>query len=177
MPKVEEKLKKGEIKFKSSEKLLALKWCNKREVWMLSTCHTAKLSDTGKKGHRQGCGRRKDEDSPSRLTARHFPSLVSEDEIPKKAFKRRCAGCHPVYARECPRLQEEKKITEIKVTEKISYADARKKYREMVNPTYSRYCAAVATIKRCTDSCHTDPWIEKNAKCSSKNGKKEGGRG
>ncbi|KAG8238844.1 hypothetical protein J437_LFUL018293 [Ladona fulva] len=39
LPKMEEKLKKGEIKFKSSEKLLALKWCSKNEVWMPSTCH------------------------------------------------------------------------------------------------------------------------------------------
>ncbi|KAG8236629.1 hypothetical protein J437_LFUL016462 [Ladona fulva] len=31
MPKMEEKLKKGAIRFKSSEKLLALKWCSKRE--------------------------------------------------------------------------------------------------------------------------------------------------
>ncbi|KAG8236167.1 hypothetical protein J437_LFUL005274 [Ladona fulva] len=81
-----------------------------------------------------------------------------------------CEGCLPVYTRECPRLQEEKKITEIKVIEKVSYADARKKYREKVSPTFSRSYAAVTTIKRCSVSCQTDPWIEKakNAKEKAK---------
>lgn len=43
-----EKLKKGERSFRSTHNLLALKWQNKREVYMLSTCHSADLIDTKK---------------------------------------------------------------------------------------------------------------------------------
>ncbi|KAG8236261.1 hypothetical protein J437_LFUL011015 [Ladona fulva] len=70
-----------------------------------------------------------------------------------------CKGSHPVYAREFPRLQEEKKITELKIIEKMSYADARKTYWELVSPTFSCSYAAVATIK--SVGCQTDPCIEK----------------
>ena len=37
-PPMSEKLKKGEIQFRSSGTLLALKWMDNKEVWMLSTC-------------------------------------------------------------------------------------------------------------------------------------------
>ena len=46
---METKLKKGDFKFMFSENLLALKWCDRREVWMLSTCHSAEMIETGKK--------------------------------------------------------------------------------------------------------------------------------
>lgn len=41
MPRMKEKLKSGELSFRSSGNLLALKWQSKHEVWMLSTSHSA----------------------------------------------------------------------------------------------------------------------------------------
>ncbi|XP_046398242.1 piggyBac transposable element-derived protein 4-like [Ischnura elegans] len=61
MPRMEEKLKKGELRFRSSEKLLALKWCDKREVWMLSTCHSAGVIETTKKDRQTGVVTKKPE--------------------------------------------------------------------------------------------------------------------
>lgn len=48
MPHMPEKLKKGELSFRSEEKMLAQKLCDKREVWMLSTFHKADMKITGK---------------------------------------------------------------------------------------------------------------------------------
>lgn len=55
-----------------------------------------------------------------------------------------CEGTHPVYARDCPKMMEEKKIMEIKTVEKLPYHEARKKYRTLIAPTFSRSYAAVA---------------------------------
>jgi len=41
MPKIEEQLKKGEACFRTSKNLLAMKWMNKKEVYMISNMHTA----------------------------------------------------------------------------------------------------------------------------------------
>jgi hypothetical protein len=49
MPKMEQKLKKNEICFRSSKNLLAIKWCDKKEVWMLTTCHNSDIVPTVKK--------------------------------------------------------------------------------------------------------------------------------
>lgn len=46
MPRMDKKLKKGEAGFWSSECLLAMKWHDKREVYMLSTLHTEEFVDT-----------------------------------------------------------------------------------------------------------------------------------
>ena len=46
MPRMDKKLKKGEASFWSSECLLAMKWHDKREVYMLSTFHTEEFVDT-----------------------------------------------------------------------------------------------------------------------------------
>lgn len=48
MPALSKKLKKGEIEFMSTDKLLALKWQDKREVRMLSTLHTSEIVATDK---------------------------------------------------------------------------------------------------------------------------------
>lgn len=48
------KLKRGEVAFRSSNKgILALKWHDKKEVKMLSTMHTAKMINTGKKNRKE----------------------------------------------------------------------------------------------------------------------------
>ncbi|CAK9809208.1 PiggyBac transposable element-derived protein 4 [Anthophora quadrimaculata] len=39
MPIFQDKLNTGEASFRSSKHLLAMKWCDKREVYMLSSCH------------------------------------------------------------------------------------------------------------------------------------------
>ncbi|CAG5123949.1 unnamed protein product [Candidula unifasciata] len=49
LPEIDEKLKKGEISSKSASSLLAMKWYDKREVWMLTTCHNSDMVTTGKK--------------------------------------------------------------------------------------------------------------------------------
>ena len=46
MPKIENKLQKGEASFRSSKYLLAMKWYDKREVYMLSTFHTEEFVNT-----------------------------------------------------------------------------------------------------------------------------------
>lgn len=48
MPKMKEKLKSGELSFRSSGNLLALKWQSKHEVWMLSTSHSAEYRNSRK---------------------------------------------------------------------------------------------------------------------------------
>ncbi|XP_078045556.1 piggyBac transposable element-derived protein 4 isoform X2 [Augochlora pura] len=54
MPKMPEKLQKGDLSFRSSGNLLALKWQDKREVWMLSTSHSAEYKDCQKKNYQTG---------------------------------------------------------------------------------------------------------------------------
>ena len=46
MPNISNKLCKGEIAFQSTDKLLALKWMDKREVLMLSSYHSAEYIET-----------------------------------------------------------------------------------------------------------------------------------
>jgi hypothetical protein len=48
MPDLKQKIKKGEILYNSTKNLLALKWMDKREVRMLSTCHSPQMLPTGK---------------------------------------------------------------------------------------------------------------------------------
>lgn len=45
MPIIQNKLKTGEASFRSSNLLLAMKWCDKREVYMLSTFHNKEFVD------------------------------------------------------------------------------------------------------------------------------------
>lgn len=52
MPKMTKDLNTGEIIFRSSSNMLALKWKDKRDVYMLSTCHTANFTSTKKKDSR-----------------------------------------------------------------------------------------------------------------------------
>ncbi|KAJ8927665.1 hypothetical protein NQ314_019846 [Rhamnusium bicolor] len=48
MPDLEHVLDRGETQYKCSNKLLALKWKDKREVFMLTTMHNSEVSGTGK---------------------------------------------------------------------------------------------------------------------------------
>jgi hypothetical protein len=59
MPKMEQKLRKGEINFRSTGSLLALKWSDKREVWMLTTCHNSEMVPTEKEDRKTGVSVRK----------------------------------------------------------------------------------------------------------------------
>ncbi|KAK2578713.1 hypothetical protein KPH14_000840 [Odynerus spinipes] len=49
MPKMDEKLKKGEACFRSAGNMLAIKWQDKKEVWMISTVHKAEFADVKKR--------------------------------------------------------------------------------------------------------------------------------
>ncbi len=44
----------GEADFKSCEEMLAVKWCDKRDVHMLTTVHSAEMSPSGKIDHTTG---------------------------------------------------------------------------------------------------------------------------
>jgi len=52
MPIMDKKLKKGEIDFRTTSNLLALKWRDKRDVFMLSTFHNSEFICTGKKNYK-----------------------------------------------------------------------------------------------------------------------------
>ncbi|KAG8239013.1 hypothetical protein J437_LFUL005070 [Ladona fulva] len=54
MPKMEEKLKKGNIQFMCSDIFLALKWCDRKEIWMLSTCHDSHMLEYSKVDYKTG---------------------------------------------------------------------------------------------------------------------------
>lgn len=50
-----EKLKRGEFTFQSvSGLMLALKWCDKKEVWMLLIFHAAEMAETTKINYKKG---------------------------------------------------------------------------------------------------------------------------
>lgn len=59
MPRMEESLKIGEISYRSTNNLLAIKWRDKKDVWMLSTVHAATLIETEKRNYRTGLKRTK----------------------------------------------------------------------------------------------------------------------
>ncbi|CAK9813141.1 PiggyBac transposable element-derived protein 4 [Anthophora plagiata] len=50
MPKFTDRLEKGEASFRSSNNLLAVKWIDKKEVYMLSTMHTADFATVSRRG-------------------------------------------------------------------------------------------------------------------------------
>ncbi|KAL2731776.1 LOW QUALITY PROTEIN: piggyBac transposable element-derived protein 4-like [Vespula squamosa] len=52
MPVMDRKLEKGEVDFRTSNNLLALKWRDKSDILMLSTFHTSEFVSTGKKNYR-----------------------------------------------------------------------------------------------------------------------------
>lgn len=59
MPKMEEKLKGGECVSRSTHNLLALKWRDKKDVWMLSTSHSDDFVETKKINYQTGEPKRK----------------------------------------------------------------------------------------------------------------------
>ncbi|XP_014483478.1 PREDICTED: piggyBac transposable element-derived protein 4-like isoform X2 [Dinoponera quadriceps] len=53
MPRIDDQLKKGEVSFRSSKNLLALKWIDKEEVYIISTMHTADFTTISRYGGKQ----------------------------------------------------------------------------------------------------------------------------
>lgn len=47
-----------------------------------------------------------------------------------------CGGSHPAWSRDCPVWKKEKKITEIKIKDKLSIIEARKKYNS-ISPSFN----------------------------------------
>ena len=59
IPHMEEKLKRGEMCYRSTSVLLAMKWHDKKEVWMLSSAHAATLIESEKRDYRTGLYKKK----------------------------------------------------------------------------------------------------------------------
>lgn len=49
IPRIEKKLKEGEVTFLSSDNLLVMKWKDKKDVYMLSTMHTEEFVNVPKR--------------------------------------------------------------------------------------------------------------------------------
>lgn len=64
-----------------------------------------------------------------------------------------CSGEHAPRSRQCPKYKQEKVIQEIKVINKLSYPEARRKFREMAPPEFSASFAERA--KRIEITPHT----------------------
>ncbi|KAG5864425.1 hypothetical protein JTB14_019600 [Gonioctena quinquepunctata] len=54
MPQFTEKLQKGEMCFKNAKHILCIKWCDKREIYMLTTTHGVSMTVTGKTDRKSG---------------------------------------------------------------------------------------------------------------------------
>jgi hypothetical protein len=54
MPKLDAELKRGEMTFRSSGPALVLKWCDKREIHMITTLHDYGMSPTNKTDRQTG---------------------------------------------------------------------------------------------------------------------------
>ncbi|KAJ8944361.1 hypothetical protein NQ314_009493 [Rhamnusium bicolor] len=54
MPKLDEKLKRGEMSFRSSGPALVLKWCDKRDIYMITTLHDYNMSSMNKTDRQTG---------------------------------------------------------------------------------------------------------------------------
>ncbi|CAK9796304.1 PiggyBac transposable element-derived protein 4 [Anthophora quadrimaculata] len=57
--RMEENLKKGEICYRSTSNLLAMKWHSKKDVWMLSSVYSAVLMETEERDYRTGLFKQK----------------------------------------------------------------------------------------------------------------------
>ncbi|XP_064461912.1 uncharacterized protein LOC135372150 [Ornithodoros turicata] len=85
----------------------------------------------------------------------------------------RCANCkgnHPVYSRSCPRWQEEKEIPKMKVTQNISYREAKTQVEFARKGTFSEVVRrGVAPLRKSVETQtsgsppHTPPTQEKPA--------------
>ncbi|KAG5877600.1 hypothetical protein JTB14_010287 [Gonioctena quinquepunctata] len=54
MPQFTEKLQKGEMCFENAKHILCIKWCDKREIYMLTTTHGVSMTVTGKTDRKSG---------------------------------------------------------------------------------------------------------------------------
>ncbi|CAK9832664.1 PiggyBac transposable element-derived protein 4 [Anthophora retusa] len=50
MPKIHDRLRKGEASFRSSKNLLVIKWADKKHVYMLSAMHTSEFTTVSRHG-------------------------------------------------------------------------------------------------------------------------------
>ncbi|XP_064475461.1 uncharacterized protein LOC135389328 [Ornithodoros turicata] len=81
-----------------------------------------------------------------------------------------CKGSHPVYSRSCPRWQEEKEVLKVKVTQNISYKDAKTQVEFAKKGTFSEVVRrGVAPLRKSVETQtsgsppHTPPTQEKPA--------------
>ena len=76
-------------------------------------------------------------------------SLPSHGESPCTAAVKcsNCSGDHPSYSPTCPKWQEEKEVCRIKVTNNVTYPEARKLLIQPLTSTVMSYAAAVTAHK------------------------------
>ncbi|KAJ8928485.1 hypothetical protein NQ314_018955 [Rhamnusium bicolor] len=106
MPVLKEKLNKGEMMFKSAGPILTIKWCDKRDIYMLSTNDEIGMAEIEKKIDRleliqeifekykmptqlQSRGTASNVLHPTRLTERHFISKLPQVRGHRHAVRRR----------------------------------------------------------------------------------------
>jgi hypothetical protein len=85
------------------------------------------------------------------------PNCSKSDEHGDKPCDREvkclnCGGSHPAWSRDCPVWKKEKKITEIKIKDRLSIADARKKYNSLSPSLNLHKSFAQATAAKQTPS-------------------------
>ncbi|CAK9823997.1 PiggyBac transposable element-derived protein 4 [Anthophora retusa] len=54
MPHIEGKLTKGQFDYRCTDNLLALKWRDRKDVWMLSSAHEPKMIESGQRNYLTG---------------------------------------------------------------------------------------------------------------------------
>lgn len=83
-----------------------------------------------------------------------------------------CNGTHSARSRDCPKYKEEFKIQEIRTSQKISFAEAKRKYRESI-PSFTRSFASITAIPivkvdMSTQTCDMSTQTVEISPCSSK---------
>ena len=68
-----------------------------------------------------------------------------------------CQGDHVAISRDCPKRKIEKDIVTLKYTEKISFADARKRLQPSFDPSKDSYATVTQTLLNLQDLFHHGP--------------------
>ena len=82
------------------------------------------------------------------------------DDCQNEAKCVNCQGDHVAISRDCPKWKIEKDIVTLKYTEKISFADARKRLQPSFDPSKDSYATVTQTPPQ--SSRPLPPWAKKN---------------
>ncbi|CAD1470495.1 unnamed protein product, partial [Heterotrigona itama] len=61
MPHIEGNMKKGKFDYRCTDNLLALRWRDKKDLWMLTSAHEPKMTEAGRINHITGSQKLKPE--------------------------------------------------------------------------------------------------------------------